>query len=397
MFNDLRTMLLDHMKELGCTQVSDSTRKNLRRKLEEEFQDSVNIISDEKGRLVIYPDSISQDKLVLDILNLQQELSILKSNESDNRTILTKAALILRADILAHNHTEIWPPQLDELNNADAFLSTSAIHFYRTVIAGTCGDENLTVSANRQIKSFGQDLIHAVTRGKRHPPKHILLPLVVKSLTGNVELVNILNRFGHCVSYSVTEEIETALCIQKLQSTSEQGIAIPSKIHPNVFTTLAWDNIDRIEETLSGGGTSHRVNGIAVQPKFIGPQLPQQRTSVKKTTKRSIDIISEPLPCYNSGNRLGPPVTVAVDLCTSHASEDAKKKNRLWAMSRKEQQSVPSWTGFNIVNRNSVEVSSDEVGYLPTINAPATSMSTVYEVLNQSNKIMKALQLPYIV
>jgi len=233
MFNDLRTMLLDHMKELGCTQVSDSTRKNLRRKLEEEFQDSVNIISDEKGRLVIYPDSISQDKLVLDILNLQQELSILKSNESDNRTILTKAALILRADILAHNHTEIWPPQLDELNNADAFLSTSVIHFYRTVIAGTCGDENLTVSANRQIKSFGQDLIHAVTRGKRHPPKHFLLPLVVKSLMGNVELVNILNRFSHCVSYSVTEEIETALCIQKLQSTSEQGIAIPSKIHPN--------------------------------------------------------------------------------------------------------------------------------------------------------------------
>ena len=29
-----------------------------------------------------------------------------------------------------------------------------------------------------------------------------------------------------------------------------------------LFTTLAWDNIDQIEETLSGEGISHRINGI---------------------------------------------------------------------------------------------------------------------------------------
>ena len=30
-------------------------------------------------------------------------------------------------------------------------------------------------------------------------------------------------------------------------------------------TVLAFDNIDRVEETLRGRGTSHGVNGIAVQ------------------------------------------------------------------------------------------------------------------------------------
>jgi len=32
----------------------------------------------------------------------------------------------------------------------------------------------------------------------------------------------------------------------------------------NIQATLAWDNIDRIEETLYGAGTSHRVNVIAL-------------------------------------------------------------------------------------------------------------------------------------
>ena len=30
---------------------------------------------------------------------------------------------------------------------------------------------------------------------------------------------------------------------------------------------LVYDNIDRREETISGGNTSHKVNGIIIQPK----------------------------------------------------------------------------------------------------------------------------------
>ena len=54
---------------------------------------------------------------------------------------------------------------------------------------------------------------------------------------------------------------------------------------------------------------------------------------------------------------------------------------------------VSSWTGFNITTRNLVEVCEDVVGYLPTINAPATEMSTVQEILNNALKIMTSLHL----
>lgn len=54
-------------------------------------------------------------------------------------------------------------------------------------------------------------------------------------------------------------------------------------------------------------------------------------------------------------------------------------------------------TGFNVSVRNKVKVRQDSVGHLPTINAPATNMSTVHEVLVHSVKIKDMLQLKGIV
>ena len=54
---------------------------------------------------------------------------------------------------------------------------------------------------------------------------------------------------------------------------------------------------------------------------------------------------------------------------------------------------VSGWTGFNIIVCIEVEVSKDNIGYLPTIDAPATNMSTVFEVLSQSLKIKGSLKL----
>ena len=96
------------------------------------------------------------------------------------------------------------------------------------------------------------------------------------------------------------QEIDTALCQQKL-SASQSDISLPSNIHHGVFTTLAWDNIDRLEETLSGEGTSHRVNGIAVQQLTVDPIPTQPMPSIAKTKQRSINLAQPMLPAYNAG------------------------------------------------------------------------------------------------
>lgn len=78
------------------------------------------------------------------------------------------------------------------------------------------------------------------------------------------------------------------------------------------------------------------------------------------------------------------------------ALKDAQLKNLMWVLVRNvdtSNQTVSSWTGFNILIRNEIDVSKDNVGYLPTIHASATEISTANEVLNQVLKIMKALEL----
>ena len=62
-----------------------------------------------------------------------------------------------------------------------------------------------------------------------------------------------------------------------------------------------------------------------------------------------------------------------------------------------EAQAICSWTGFNILTRDEITVVQDSVCYLPTINAPATQISTVNEVLSQSINIMQSLDLKTIV
>ena len=135
------------------------------------------------------------------------------------------------------------------------------------------------------------------------------------------------------VSYTKVEEIDTALCLQKLER-SQTGVALPSNIYQGVFTTLAWDNIDRLEETTSGEGTSHRVNGIAVQPRIIGPMPQGEAKIIKKSKKRSISPPPAALPMYNIGRRVGPAVTVTLDMDADKQVQDARVKNMIWLLTR---------------------------------------------------------------
>ena len=72
----------------------------------------------------------------------------------------------------------------------------------------------------------------------------------------------------------------------------------------------------------------------------------------------------------------------------------------MWLLSRKsgtDNQTFSSRTRFNIKVRNEIAVSQDTVSYLPTTNTPATDMSTINEVLEQSLGIVECLQLSNIV
>ena len=143
-----------------------------------------------------------------------------------------------------------------------------------------------------------------------------------------------LNRFGHGVSYSKLEEIETALCLQKIENENEGGVVLPSNVYSCVPTSLVFDNIDRLEETLSGSGTSHCANGIAVQPMVHTVQAPKPPAVVPKQKKRGIDHVECVLPSYNAGEGVGPSLTKRLRIDCSEAIKTGEMKNLTWCIVR---------------------------------------------------------------
>jgi len=69
-----------------------------------------------------------------------------------------------------------------------------------------------------------------------------------------------LHRFWTWNVIHKMEEDETPLCLHKITGTLDKVI-----LPENVYSSL-----DQIEETLTGEVTTHRVNGIIVQPRAFG-------------------------------------------------------------------------------------------------------------------------------
>lgn len=91
----------------------------------------------------------------------------------------------------------------------------------------------------------------------------VLLVLSMKAMTGSREVIEVLNRYDHCVSYSVVQEIETEL----IDSSVANSRLLTDGLNPLSFliTCVGFDNFDLFVNTLSGKETQHYTVGIVYQ------------------------------------------------------------------------------------------------------------------------------------
>ena len=101
----------------------------------------------------------------------------------------------------------------------------------------------LPSTAEQKVLLFGEDLIYAVNNGRVLIPKHVALALSVKNWTGSPEVAITLNRFGHGISYTALEKLETAMAEKQIQHQGS-GCVLPSNILPEVFSIFFYDNND---------------------------------------------------------------------------------------------------------------------------------------------------------
>lgn len=383
--HEIRKMAQEHIdKNLSETQV-----RYIRKKIRSDLDNEVDfILSPCKQKCYALPKHISKEQLFKEVLKLSE------TGPDPNFAVIGKCASQIRAEIKCMEPDKTWPPNPNLICDENINLPKTLQKFLYSLILP---EKDVSLKGLIKLKAIAQDIIFTVSNGAVIPPKHMLLTRSVKTLTGNVELVKILNRFGHGISNTKLYELDTAFCRKKIKDT-DGLLGIPAEILPGIPTHLAYDNIDRREETLDGSGTSHRVNGIIIQPRV--PTVTQNQTSrsIKKVKTLKVQESDIQLPVYHPVRRTGPIVAQANVQDSGDVEKEGLYKNRLWILSRKNnvnadcEQSTPSWTGFNINTRDQ-DVKTDKIGYLPTINAPATSIVTVNAIMENALAICEYLEL----
>ena len=114
--------------------------------------------------------------------------------------------------------------------------------------------QQLVKKSTRLLDSFSEYLISSVTNGSVLTTKHYLLAVGLHSITGMKQIIQILHKMGHCMSYTKTGEVETAMAESTLARAKRPSILplLPMG-HETVLTHFWADNFDhKVEKQQEG-------------------------------------------------------------------------------------------------------------------------------------------------
>ncbi|XP_050710239.1 uncharacterized protein LOC126995010, partial [Eriocheir sinensis] len=103
---DLASRFERSMIGRGISEIKPSTKKHLRRKLEREMGESLHFVPLETGKVLVYPDTMSRDRLVKQVYNMKKGLEDARVLNSGD---MSKAAMQLRNQIVKQDVSQPWP------------------------------------------------------------------------------------------------------------------------------------------------------------------------------------------------------------------------------------------------------------------------------------------------
>lgn len=180
---------------------------------------------------------------------------------------------------------------LDDIEKGECDIPWFLYELISAIVRGPNPSLDEQQSNTVKIKSLCSDIMFVTSRGRLRPPKNIKLGLALKSMTGSRSILTVLNRYGHCISYTRAKEIETEMTY----AAYNENALVPSGIvsSPNLCTNVAFDNFDCFVDTTNGKDTLHDTVGIIYQ--FI-PQQNERSCNViahERTSSRNSETFTE--------------------------------------------------------------------------------------------------------
>lgn len=156
-----------------------------------------------------------------------------------------RAAQQLRNDILNMPVTKMSENYtLEDLIKSKCEIPLSWRTFMSTLLCGTNVRREKSEYTQRSISSISQDMIFSVQKSLVKTSKHIT-PRSEK-FDKQQKVINMINKFGHCCSYSVLERIETEATFTSMNANDlcSEDVRRVS----NLSTGVAFNNFDRFVE-----------------------------------------------------------------------------------------------------------------------------------------------------
>lgn len=311
---------------------------------------------------------------------------------------LLKAALLLRKHLKNVERNPCSDPlDLESLTRGEGEAPELVQSFFRTLFGG---GKKSSEATNRRAKSASEDALYIVRNGELKPKKHILLGTLVHSLTGSRKLMTVLNRLGHCISYSTFEELDTELATTILS----RQVSSPSGAMRGPVMGNAFDNYDELVQTLSGFDSLHDTMGIFYQnidPNATGVVAQQptaqptaladtQLPTLIKKRKRKLEALPEDVEPYRKKPKLDQFAYPSTDYRNlPDISSRARMLDTIFLMSHiLSPDSVPMWNGFN-TRLHHDRLPKQVVHYMPNMNQPITTNAVVADTMRTALKCAK--------
>ncbi|XP_063977427.1 uncharacterized protein LOC135162657 [Diachasmimorpha longicaudata] len=169
--------------------------------------------------------------------------------------ILQKAALILRNRIL-----EVTNQDLSLNSTAELLVPDDLNDFYVTVVAGTDGEGRKNYECKKSAEALSQDLIQAVTDGKKHMSKKrktLALELPSKNSENHRNTVNVVNEYDGDSSEDMTEELDIG---PEFISMSPSNVCIPEhQPLPDPFAGVDVNNSSEFIQPVAQADTTQDI------------------------------------------------------------------------------------------------------------------------------------------
>ena len=156
----LESFMLDD----GVTLLKDSSKKHIRRNLEAQLGKSVDIFPDDKGKLLMVPDSVSLRDVILENQILERELKVWRAKSTNFNNLIDHTSSHIRIIIKEKMPSTSWPIHPSDVKGGGHIsIQEELEQLLVGLLTGNPDIKVKTQTVTTLVQSFSQDIICAVT------------------------------------------------------------------------------------------------------------------------------------------------------------------------------------------------------------------------------------------